>query len=195
MSLLSTLTDTELLQLLAVGNERAFYEIYLRYDQMLYKYAYQKLRNKEEAQDVVQEVFISIWNNRESFTLKTTLSGYLYKCVLNKIFNIFKHQNIIQQYINSGQHFIELDDYEADYLIREKDITNLIEKEIAAMPPRMRMVYELKRKELLTTKEIAARLGISQLTVSTQVKKALKLLKLKLGIVAGLVHILYCCCK
>jgi RNA polymerase sigma-70 factor (family 1) len=186
-----SLTDIELIDLLKSADEAAFKEIYLRYDSLLYIYAYRKLKDKEEAKDVVQEVFIHLWNQRDTFILQTTLSGYLYKSVLNKVFNIFKHQNIVQQYINSNNHFIETDSAETDYLIREKDIIALIEKEIAAMPPRMREIYELKRKDFLTTKEIAEKLNISELTVSTQMKRALKVLKVKLGLVIYLVYIIH----
>lgn len=191
MAPVSTLSDHDLISLVRQGSEAAFKEVYLRYDSLLYIYAYKKLQNKAEAQDVVQEVFITLWNSRETFILKSTLSGFLYKSVLNKVFNIFKHQHIIQQYISSGEHFIETDSAETDYLVREKDIAALIEKEIAAMPPRMREIYELKRKEFLSTKEIAARLQISEMTVSTQMKRALKLLKLKLGVVIYIVYVLH----
>jgi RNA polymerase sigma-70 factor (family 1) len=184
-------TEEALLSLLKVSDESAFEQIYLRYDSLLYSYAYRKLQNKQEAQDVVQEVFITLWNVRENFQVKSTLSGYLYKSVLNKIFNIFKHQNIIQKYIDSGDHFIEKDTVDTDYLIREKEISVLIEKEIAAMPPRMREIYELKRKEYLSTKEISEKLQIAETTVSTQIKRALKLLRVKLRIVIYIMWIFY----
>jgi RNA polymerase sigma-70 factor (family 1) len=191
MAVLGALSELDLISLLKQGNEAAFEEIYLRYESLLYIYAYRKLQNKQEAQDVVQEVFIALWNNRDSFVLHSTLTGYLYKSILNKIFNIFKHQQVIQQYIDSGNCFIETESKEADYLIREKDIQALVDQEIAAMPPRMREIYELKRKSFMTTKEIAEHLQISEHTVSTQMKRALKLLKLKLGLLAYLIYLFH----
>nr|WP_068891792.1 RNA polymerase sigma-70 factor [Pedobacter panaciterrae] len=188
----STYTDSELIVLWKEGNDTAFREIYLRYDKLLYLYAYKKLRNIEEAKDVVQDVFIWLLNNRNEINLTVGLSGYLYKAVLYKIFDLFKHKGIIKKYAESGEHYIELSSGETDYLIREKDITALIEREIAAMPPKMREIYTLKRKDFLSTKEIAGQLGISEHTVSTQIKRALKHLRVKIGIVIiGIViHIL-----
>ena len=188
----STYTDSELIVLWKEGNDTAFREIYLRYDKLLYLYAYKKLRNIEEAKDVVQDVFIWLLNNRNEINLTVGLSGYLYKAVLYKIFDLFKHKGIIKKYVESGEHYIELSSGETDYLIREKDITALIEREIAAMPPKMREIYTLKRKDFLSTKEIAGQLGISEHTVSTQIKRALKHLRVKIGIVIiGIViHIL-----
>ncbi len=179
----STCFDQELVLLLKDDDDAAFKEIYLRYDKLLLIYAYKKLRNREEAKDLVQDVFTWLWNSRNDFSLNTTLSGYLYKSVLNRIFDVVKHKGIIRKYVDSGKHYIEISNEDADYLIREKDIALLIEKEILAMPPRMREIYTLKKKYFLSTKEIATELSLSEHTVSTQIKRALKHLKVKLGII------------
>lgn len=182
----STCFDQELVLLLKEGNDAAFREIYLRYDKLLLIYAYKKLRSREEAKDLVQDVFTWLWNNRADFSLNTTLSGYLYKAVLNRIFDVIKHKGIIKKYVDSGKHYIEVSNADTDYLIREKDITLLIEKEILAMPPKMREIYTLKKKYFLSTKEIAAELSLSEHTVSTQMKRALRHLKVKLGLLVYL---------
>lgn len=98
----SALTDEDLAGLLKSGDDMVFKEVYQRYDKLLFLYAFKKLRNQEEAQDVVQDVFLWLLKNRKSLNLKTTLSGYLYKSVLNKIFDIYRHKDIISQYINSA---------------------------------------------------------------------------------------------
>lgn len=183
-----SLTDAELVDLLKLGYDAVFKEIYMRYDKPLYLYAYHKLGNKEEARDVVHDVFAWMLNNKGSIDLKTTLSGYLYKAVLNKIFNLFKRQQVIRKYADEGGHYLDIESSETDYLIREQDIAAMIQKEIASMPPRMREVYELRSKSYMTTKQIAGRLGIAESTVSTQMKRAMKHLRIKLGI---LVYVLY----
>jgi RNA polymerase sigma-70 factor (family 1) len=187
----STYTDSELIALWKEGNDAVFREIYLRYDKLLYLYAYKKLRNREESKDVVQDSFTWLLNHRNEIQLTSSLSGYLYKTVLHQILDIFKHKGIIKKYAESGEHYIEVNSPEADYLIREKDITALIENEIAAMPPKMREIYTLKRKDFLSTKEIAGQLGLSSHTVSTQLKRALKHLKVKLGTVVFILWILH----
>ena len=183
-----TLSDEDLAGLLKSGNDMVFKEIYERYNKLLFLYAFKKLRDEEAAKDVVQDVFLWLLRNRETLILKTTLSGYLYKSVLNKVFDIFKHKDIILQYIGRADLSIDVDSTGTDYLIREKEIAAIIEHEIAAMPPRMREIYELKRKSYLSTKQIAEQLGISEHTVSTQLKNAMKHLKVKLGVV---LYVLY----
>lgn len=174
-------SDAELIILLKAGNDAAFKEIFLRYDKPLYLYAYNKLGNKEEARDVVQDVFLWILNSKGNLNLKTTLSGYLYKSVLNKIFNIFKHNQILLKYADTSFCNLNLECNETDYLIREKDIANMIDAEIAAMPPGMREVYQLRRINYMTNKQIAEHLNLAESTVETQMKRALRRLKERLG--------------
>lgn len=182
--------DEELTGFLKQGEAAAFKEIYQRYNTLLYLYAYRKLRDKEEAKDVVQEVFIALWDSHPNFELKTFLSGYLYKSVLNRVLNVFKHKAIVRNYAEINEVYVDVDSTETDFLIREKDIATIIEREIASMPPKMREIYELKTKSYLSTKAIAEQLGISDLTVSTQLKRAAKHLKTRLGLVLYLLHLL-----
>ncbi|TCD00189.1 sigma-70 family RNA polymerase sigma factor [Pedobacter psychroterrae] len=184
--------EQELTRLFMAGDDAAFKEIYLRYDKPLYLYAYHKLGNKEESRDMVHDVFAWLLSNRKQLDLKTTLSGYLYRSVLNKIYNLYKHKEVLRKYADEGNQYLDIESTGTDYLIREKDITAMIEKEISAMPPGMRIVYELKSKKYLTAKEIAAELGVAESTVNTQLKRAMKHLKLNLKIFLLLVPILLC---
>jgi RNA polymerase sigma-70 factor (family 1) len=190
MEYFSKYSDSELVTLFREGSDAAFKEIYERYYRLLFLYAVKKLRSKEEAMDVVQEVFTVILSNRVTLNLTSTLSGYLYKSVLNRIFDIFRHKNVIRKYVENGEHYIDVDSSETDYLIREKDIAALIQKEIASMPAKMRAIYEMKYNDLRRTKDIADALGISEHTVSTQLKRAAKHLKSRLGVFIFLIYLI-----
>lgn len=138
--------------------------------------------------DTVQDVFLWILNNKEKLALKTSLSSYLYKSVLNKIFDIFRHQKTIRKYIEQGDHFIDVDTSETDYLIREKDIRAMIDNEVASMPPRMREVYELRYKQHQDVRAISLQLDISEHTVNVHLQRSLKYLRKRLG---ELIYILF----
>ncbi|MHA4896522.1 RNA polymerase sigma factor [Pedobacter sp. PWIIR3] len=185
----SNYSDQELIRLFASGNDAAFKEIYMRYDKLLYLYAYHKLGNKEESRDMVQDVFAWLLNNRENLNLTTTLSGYLYKSVLNKIYNLYKHKEVLRKYATEGNGYLDIEETGTDFLIREKDINAVIEREIAAMPKGMREVFELRRKAYMSTKETAEHLGVAESTVITQMKRAKKHLRLKLGLMVYLLMI------
>lgn len=180
--LLTTVSDHDLVFLLREGNKEAYTEIYNRYKWLLHAHAYKKLGDRHAANDLVQELFASLWTKRENLKLTSTLSAYLYTSIRNGVLNIFEHRQVESKYIDSLAAFA--DDYIAatDHLVREKQLMEIIEREIAALPPKMREVFELSRKSHLTHKEIAEYLCISEETVKRQVKNALKILRIRLGL-------------
>ncbi|WP_448698144.1 RNA polymerase sigma-70 factor [Mucilaginibacter sp. AW1-3] len=180
MAVLDALSDLELLDLLRSGNQAAYTEIYDRYKFILHHHAFNKLRSKEEAQDVLQEVFTQLWLKRETLTISTNLSGYLYSAVRNKILDHFSHSEVKLKYLNQVQP--DLSEVPTDYRVRENQLREIIEREIEALPPRTREVFEMSRKRHMTHKEIAEELGTSEETVKKQVSAALRTLRVKLGI-------------
>lgn len=180
MPLFQTLTDQELSALLKKGDEKAFTEIYERYHSLLYIYAHKKLNNKQEAEDIIQEVMTTLWNNRFDFSIQSSLPTYLFTAVRNRAFDLFSHKKVESKYIESLQDFIEDVGVQTDFLVRENDLKKLIEKETQALPPKMREVFQLSRNKNLKHKEIAKALNISEQTVSTQIKKALRILRIRL---------------
>jgi len=182
MAVISTLTDTELLALLRDGDHAAYKEIYNRYKGLLYIHIFKRLGDREETKDIIQELFSAIWYKREELTLNTSLSGYLYKAVRNRLLNAVAHKKVQTHYISSLQQAINQTESSTDFALRENELMQLIDKEIAALPPKMREIFELSRKGNLAHKEIAVQLNISEKTVKKQVNNALKVLRVKLGI-------------
>ena len=177
----NTLTDQELLNLLKADDRAAFTEVYNRYHAALYIHVFNKLRLREESRDIVHDLFASIWNKRAGFELKGNLSTYLYVSARYKVFDFISHRETASRYITSIKKFVEQDNYITDYLVREKEFQALIDKEIDALPHKMREIFLLSRKQHLSHKEIADKLGISEQTVKKQVNNSLKVLRVKLG--------------
>lgn len=176
-----SLTDFELTKMLVSGDHKAFIEIYNRFQAILYVYACKITMDKGEAEDIVQEVFIYLWDKRTTVILRSSLSSYLYSAVRYKFFNLLDHQKIRRDYKQSFQNFLEHGEYITDNYIREKEFSQLIEKEIAALPDKMREIFELSRRQNLSRTEIAEKLNISEKTVKNQISNALKILRGKLG--------------
>lgn len=187
----STFTDTDLAALLKSNDRAAFAEIYRRYKFVLHHHAWNKTRDKEEAQDTIQEVFAALWTKRETINIGTNLSGYLYSCVRNHILNMIVRNEVKTKYISSIQQFTQSGQVVTDHRVRENLLRALIEKEIAALPPRMREVFELSRKQHLSHKEIALIMGTSEQTVKKQMTNALKTLRTKLGLPLFLLCMLF----
>lgn len=174
------LQDEQLSALLKRGDHVAFTEIFNRYTSLLYLHAYNKLRNDTEARDVVQEMFIRLWDKREAIDENNNLAGYLYRAVMNGIFNVLKHKKVVSSYAETFSR-VPHQRGGTDHLIREKQLAAMIAAEINALPPRMREVFELRRNEFLSNKQVAEQLNITESTVADQMKKALKILRAKMG--------------
>jgi len=178
------LTDQELTVLLNQGDRLAFAQIYDRYKFILHAHAVNKLRDREEARDVIQEVFTYLWSKHDVINVSGNLPGYLYGSVRHAILNKVTRKQVQEKYLDSLKAFSSQDNILTDHRIRENQLREQIEKEIMMLPPRMREVFELSRKRHLSHREIAWKLEISEQTVSKQITNAIKILKLKLGVLA-----------
>src|SRR5690606_11596478 len=109
----------------------------------------------------------------------THLSGYLYTAIRNRVIKVIAHKSVESAYYSSLQAAFQQGNAVSDHLIRERELSRLIEKEIDALPPKMRCVFTLSRKAYLSHREIAEKLDLSEATVKTQVNNALKILRAK----------------
>ena len=184
-------TDHELFDLLTSGDHVAYTTIYERYIFTLLHHAFNKTRNREEARDIVHEVFTRLWARRQQIQITTNLAGFLYTSVHHIIIDQFVHSKVKDKYFASILSFAAQSHEATDYRTRENQLVAIIEKEIAGLPPKMREIFELSRKHHLSHKEIAERLNLAEQTVSKQVSNALKILRLKLGIIAYLYFVIW----
>jgi len=193
MDTIKTLSDAELVDLLKSGDQLAYTEIYDRYILILLNHAYNKTRDREEAKDIVHEVFTTLWARRENFNCQSNLSGYLYAAVRNNILNQVVHNDVKGKYLASIAQFINNNNSQiiTDHLVREHQLSSIIEKEIAELPPKMREVFELSRKQHFSHKQIAEKLDISEQTVSKHVTNALRILRVRLGIFIYLLWLIH----
>jgi len=177
-----TLSDQELTSLLRTGDKYAFTEIYNRYKNLLQNHLYKKLGDQELVKDVLQDLFVKLWANKSEMPLTDNLPGYLFSAARNRVFNHLSHKQVESKFISSIQFFFGEDNYITDLKVREREFAQIIRQEIEALPPKMRAVFVLSREEQLSHEEIAKQLNISSQTVSKQISNALKILRVKLGV-------------
>lgn len=190
MVVYSNLSDQELAGLLRQSDQRAFGELYTRYKGVLHGHAYKKLGNLEEARDLIQELFSTLWNRRDTLPDTHNLSGYLYTTLRNRILDFVAHQQVEHKYLRSLQNFITEANFITDRQVRERELTRLIEDAVNELPPKMREVFLMSRQAGKSHKEIAEELNISESTVKNHIKAALKVLRTKLGLLAYILFLL-----
>jgi RNA polymerase sigma-70 factor (ECF subfamily) len=177
MAAYSTFTDAELTTLLKEGDRAAFTEIYNRYFELLYLHALKKLKDEDEVEDLIHDLFIALWERASEIQFNVNLSAYLYRAVKNKVINTLAHSHIKTNYLESLQEYIDAGVYNTDEAVSVKELAQQIEQEVSRMPKKMREVFQLSRNSNLSHKEIAEQLGISDKTVKKQVGNAIKILK------------------
>ncbi|SMD08509.1 RNA polymerase sigma factor [Pedobacter africanus] len=180
-------TDRELLDCLKSGDRAAFAEIYERYWKTMYFHALKMLGDEDDAKDLVQELFASVWARAASIPFNNNLSGYLYITARNKIINLIQQRKVRRDYLSGLAAFAEEASNGTIERIDEKELLLIVEKEIQALPYKMRQVFELSRKQYLSHKEIADELDISDKTVKKQIGYAIRMIKLKLDVLTRVV--------
>jgi len=181
MTVYGKYSDDDLIGLLRQDDVSAFTAIHSRYYGVLYQHAYKRLSDRDAVKDILQELFICLWDQRESIEIKGSLQGYLCTAVRNKVLNVFKHEKVKSDYIASLMNFEQTCQSTTDENLRNKELIALVNAEVSTLPPKMRLVFELSRDSNLSHNEIAEKLEISPLTVRKQVNNSLKILRARLA--------------
>ena len=140
------------------------------------------MRDRDEAKDIIHEVFLNLWTKRKTLAYTDNLGPFLYASVRNRIFNLISHKRIVSIYVSSLQQIIDDGEYITDEALREKELRLIIDKEISTLPKKMQEVFKLSRNEHLSHRQIAEKLDLSEQTVRKHIQHALKILRIKLGI-------------
>jgi RNA polymerase sigma-70 factor (family 1) len=186
------LSEEELVGYLKQDKLHAFKEIYTRYWKRLYGAAYKRLKNKELCEEIVQELFTTLWMKRQTLHISTGLAAYLYSSVSHYVIDYYRKELVREKYRESFKVIHSRDtNNSTEEAVLLKDLTDTIELEISHLPDKCRSVYELSRKEHKSNKEIALFLGISEKTVENHLTKALKRLQIGLNHYLGLLMFLW----
>lgn len=188
--------EIQLMTLIANGDERAFRELYDLYYTPLTVYANRIVGDLDIALDIVQNIFVGLYSERERMLQISSIRSYLYQSVHNHSLNEIKHQKIVQKHqqetlknassqkannVNITEDVHEgtntLDDATPEELIEYAELQSKIEQAISSLPSQCQLVFRMSRMEEKTNDEIAAELNLSKRTVETQISKALKRLR------------------
>lgn len=176
-----TITDTKLVADLCNGNAEAFSEIYRRYAEPIYLQLRKKIDCREEAKDIVQEIFASLWQKHKILPKDTCLSAYLFTAAKYRAINYIAHQKVSETALNDLSKRLHAEVLASDHLVRERDLSEVIETAVSDLPDKMQVIFRMSRQDQLSHKEIAQNLNLSETTVKKQVANALKILKPKIS--------------
>jgi len=165
-----------LISLLCEGDEIAFTELYHRYWKPLFSIAYNRLREMQTAEDIVHDVFASLWANRQKINIES-LENYLATAVKYMVLARIKRIERDRSFkLNTGT--LVIDDLPAENIVHFKRILELIDGEVEKLPEKCRLIFKYSREQGMPAKDIARVMHISPKTVENQLNKALRQLKM-----------------
>jgi RNA polymerase sigma-70 factor, ECF subfamily len=172
--------EQTLLAGLRKGDNKAFSQLFTAYYKDLVLFGGNFLPDKVVCEDIVQSVFLRIWNDRASLDIETSLKSYLLKSVRNSCLDELRHRDIIHQHEAYTLSTDVLEDVDTEHYILYSDLSRHLDEALANLPEAYREAFEMNRFEGLKYKEIAARLQVSERTVEVRIGKALEMLRVLL---------------
>ncbi len=169
--------DNELVEMLRQGSVAAFETLYKRYWDRLLNAAYKRLADLELCEELVQNIFVKIWEKREVLQINTGFSNYLHTALRYSVIDHYRKRLTQESYLTFRSSSADADNSTEDNIILN-DLGRYLEKLIDQLPDKCRSVYRLSRAEHKTNKEIAQLLNISEKTVEGHLTKALHALRL-----------------
>lgn len=178
--LIHDFSDEQLCLLLKQGEERALDAILLRYWQPMYQMAAKTLKDVYAAEDIVQDIFVRIWDSRAKITFKHTLKAYLFASTRYGIYRHIRKVHL-QEAHQQAQDFQYIEHYNPENELECKELMENVAQIVNSLPSRCREVYDMSRNDQLNHREIAELLNISTKTVENQITIALKRIRIGLG--------------
>jgi RNA polymerase sigma-70 factor (ECF subfamily) len=176
-----TLYSTGILPIADQAVEDLFEQVFRSHFKSLHAYACTIMRDVEPAEEIVQNVFLKLWEKKAEITIRENTSAYLYRAVHNESLNYLRHRKVRSAYQSYAMRQHQQTEQEKP---AEKVIMGELEKKLEAalreLPEQCRTIFQLSRFEDLKYKEIADKLDLSVKTIENQMGKALRLLRLKL---------------
>lgn len=175
-----SLTDAELITHLKDGDHSAFTEIYKRFWDKIFTVAYHRLEDQTEAEEVVQDVFFSLWKRRDSLEIQFSLNTYLSAAVKYQVINRQSRRYLKGKVVELSDAFDDEGVDTTQLWFSERELKQQLHYHINQLPEKCRLVFKMSREQYMSYAEIAKELGVSEKAVEANITRALKILRGKL---------------
>jgi RNA polymerase sigma-70 factor (ECF subfamily) len=162
-------------------DDEAFEQLFKSHFKALHAYANVILKDEDDAEEIVQNMFLKFWEKRDLLHIQTSLKAYLYKCVYHDSLNFLKHQKIKTKYQDFASYTMNTQHLPASSKVEMTELEYNLGLALNELPEQCPTIFQLSRFEELKYREIAERLGLSIKTIENQMGKALRILRLELA--------------
>lgn len=166
-----------LLEKLKNDDQSAFTVIFQKYYPDLVRFSFGFIRNSDASEEIVQDVFLKLWENRHVLEIHTSLKSFLLKTVQNRSIDSLRHASIKHKYTTEFLEHLTLSENGTENYILYSELENNFNDAMGKIPAQFAEVFRMSRIETLNYQEIAAKLGVSVRTVEVRIGRALSLLR------------------
>ena len=174
-------SDDELMQEIKADNMFAFDVLYKKYCIRVYKFGYSILKSREESENLTQDVFLSLWENRLKIEKNSSIKSYVFTITYNSAISIIRKKARESQFMEYLKSLQEINVEPVNIELEYTELTNKLDEILQTLPQRQKEIYLLHRVKGLKYSEIAESLNISVNTIENHMSRALKTIRKKLG--------------
>ena len=177
MKLFENISDSELARKISVGQKPAYQELFERYAQRIYNFSFAYLKNKGDAEELVQDVFLKIWEKREMLDHSKNIKSFIFKIAVNTIYDFMRRKNIENAFNDFSKANFNSETENTWHTVIFEDMQQNLQSLILQLPEQQQKIFKLSKTEGLSNDEIAASLSLSKRTVENHLYRAISFLK------------------
>jgi len=177
LKLFENISDSELALRIKAGEKTAFQELFERYAPRIYQFSLSYLKNKADAEELVQDIFLKIWEKREMLDVSKNIKSFIFKVAVNTIYDFIRHKNIENAFNDFARANFETDSNNTWHTVIFDEMTANLKELVAKLPEQQQKIFQLSKEEGLASEEIAEKLNLSKRTVENHLYRAVSFLK------------------
>jgi len=171
------ISDSDLAGKVKTGEKNAYQELFERYSPRIYQFSLSYLKNKSDAEELVQDVFLKIWEKRETLDQSKNIESFIFKVAVNTIYDFIRHKNIENAFNDFARANFETDSNNTWHTVIFDEMTANLKELVAKLPEQQQKIFQLSKEEGLASEEIAEKLNLSKRTVENHLYRAVSFLK------------------
>ena len=177
MKFFENISDSDLAGKVKTGEKNAYQELFERYSPRIYQFSLSYLKNKSDAEELVQDVFLKIWEKRETLDQSKNIESFIFKVAVNTIYDFIRHKNIENAFNDFARANFETDSNNTWHTVIFDEMTANLKELVAKLPEQQQKIFQLSKEEGLASEEIAEKLNLSKRTVENHLYRAVSFLK------------------